>query len=91
MIPLRLCAKLTCPVLVLNGEKIYRRCLRQPARHPQGAVMRVVTGITRLMSYPASTIFFQPATTGLPAEYAEIEVTMSPIALDRIADCEPKQ
>ena len=36
------------------------------------------------MRLPGLNHLLQPATTGLPAEYAEIETTIAPAALDRI-------
>jgi uncharacterized protein len=35
---------------------------------------------------PGLNHLFQTATTGAPAEYARIEETFAPVALDRIAD-----
>jgi hypothetical protein len=80
-------ASIACPVLALFGEK--DRQVPAPenhaavaaafARNPSAAERRVETiaGVNHL---------FQTCTTGAPSEYAQIEETMRPEVLARIAD-----
>jgi hypothetical protein len=76
--------KLTCPVLVLNGSldkqvlpdenlPVIRKALEEAGnKHFE---IDELSGLNHL---------FQTAKTGSPAEYAQIEETMSPIALEKI-------
>jgi uncharacterized protein len=74
-----------CPVLALNGEKdlqvppgqnlpVIRQALRD-AGNPRNEVDEL----------PGLNHLFQTAKTGSPSEYASIEETMSPIALEKIS------
>ena len=78
--------KVKCPVLAINGEKD----LQVPPKQNLPAIRKALqaggnpnfevdelTGLNHL---------FQTAKTGSPGEYAEIEETMSPVALQKIAD-----
>jgi len=77
-------AKVRVPVLALNGEKDVQVVARQnvPAMrealkgNPDAAVVEL----------PGLNHLFQTAGTGAPLEYIRIEETMSPAALDLIAD-----
>ena len=40
---------------------------------------------------PSLNHLFQTAKSGTPAEYAQIEETMSPVALEKVADWIPAQ
>jgi len=77
--------KLSCPVLVLSGEKD----LQVPPAQSLPAIRKALTegGNTHFEvdELPGLNHLFQTATTGAPSEYAEIEETMSPVAMDKIA------
>jgi uncharacterized protein len=89
--PVTALRKVTCPVLAIDGEKdtqvppkqnlpAIRKALEQAGnRHFE---VDELTGLNHL---------FQTAKTGAPSEYAEIEETMSPVALDKIASWILKQ
>jgi pimeloyl-ACP methyl ester carboxylesterase len=73
---------LSNPVLALFGEKDLQVSAKKEApvmraslRHPQSEV-EVVKGMNHL---------FQPSETGLPAEYSEIETTISVDVMNRIS------
>ncbi len=77
--------KVKCPVLAINGEKdlqvspkqnlpTIRKALDEGGN--QHAEVDELSGLNHL---------FQTAKTGAPAEYGEIEETMSPVAMEKIA------
>lgn len=74
---------LSVPVLALYGEKDMQVSpthevpeMRQALSHPQSKV-EVFDGLNHM---------FQPSATGKPSEYAQIDTTMAPAVMDRIAD-----
>ncbi len=78
--------KITCPVLAINGDKDLQvpsgpNLSRIEAALKKGGnshyVVRELAGVNHL---------FQTAETGLPAEYAKIEETISPLALKIIGN-----
>ena len=84
--PSEVLATVDCPALAVFGE-LDRQVppegnLERMARvledtgHPQSRVIELA-GLNH---------FFQPATTGSPVEYGEIETTISPTALELIGD-----
>jgi dienelactone hydrolase len=78
-------SKVACPVLVLNGEKDLQVPPKQnlPAiRHELEAAGNKHFEIVEL---PGLNHLFQTAKTGSPAEYAQIEETIAPAALEKIA------
>jgi fermentation-respiration switch protein FrsA (DUF1100 family) len=77
--------KVRCPVLALNGEKDLQvpPTLNLPAIRQaleEGGNKHFETD-----ELPGLNHLFQTARTGAPSEYAEIEETMSPVALEKIA------
>jgi uncharacterized protein len=74
-----------CPVLAINGE----RDLQVPATDNLAAIKHALesSGNTHVttMVLPGLNHLFQTAKTGLPAEYSQIEETISPVALDTVA------
>ncbi len=76
--------KVTCPVLAINGEKD----LQVPPKENLSAIEDALKagGNTRyeIVEMPGLNHLFQPAGTGAPSEYAKIEVTLAPEALDLI-------
>ena len=77
--------KVTCQVLVLNGEKDLQvpPALNLPAIRT--ALDEAGNKHYEIDELPGLNHLFQTARTGLPTEYAQIDETMSPVALDRIA------
>ncbi|SFR52516.1 hypothetical protein SAMN04490243_2600 [Robiginitalea myxolifaciens] len=78
--------KVTCPVLAINGEKD----LQVPPGQNLPAIEMYLkeAGNTRfqIAELPNLNHLFQESTTGSPTEYAEIEQTFSPAAMDLISD-----
>ncbi len=77
--------KVSCPVLALNGEKDKQ----VPAKLNLPAVRKALeeggNKHVEADELPGLNHLFQTAKTGAPAEYAEIEETMSPAALGKIS------
>ena len=77
--------KLTCPVLVLNGSKD----VQVPPQQNLPAIRKALeAGHNRdfeIDELPGLNHLFQNAKTGAPNEYGEIEETMSPLALEKVA------
>jgi uncharacterized protein len=77
--------KLTCPVLAINGEKD----LQVPPEQNLPVIRKALTDAGNknfeVDELPGLNHLFQAAKTGAVGEYAEIEETISPVALDKIA------
>ena len=77
--------KLTCPVLVLNGSKD----LQVPPAQNLPAIRKALEAggnkHFEIDDLPGLNHLFQTAKTGSLAEYAQIEETISPVALDKIS------
>lgn len=77
--------KVKCPVLALIGEKD----LQVPPSQNLPAIRRALEAggnkNFEVDELPGLNHLFQPAKTGAPSEYGEIELTMSPVALEKIA------
>ncbi len=77
--------KVTCPVLAINGEKD----LQVPPKQNLPAIRKALEAggnkNFEVAELPGLNHLFQTAKTGAPREYAEIEETMSPVALEKIA------
>jgi hypothetical protein len=77
--------KVRCPVLALNGEKD----LQVPPRQNLPAIRKALEAggnqHFEADELPGLNHLFQTARTGAPSEYAEIEETISPMALEKIA------
>jgi uncharacterized protein len=83
--------KVKCPVLALAGEKD----LQVPPKQNLPAIRKALEegGNTHfeIDELPGLNHLFQTAETGAPSEYAEIEETMSPVAMEKIASWILKQ
>jgi hypothetical protein len=83
--------KVQCPVLALNGEKD----LQVPPKQNLPAIRRALEeGGNRHFEtdeLPGLNHLLQTAATGSPTEYAEIEETISPVALEKMAGWNLKQ
>lgn len=79
-------SKVKCPVLAINGEKD----LQVPPKENLSAIEEALkTGGNQnytIKEFPGFNHLFQTAQTGLPAEYAKIEETISPEVLKIISD-----
>lgn len=78
-------AKVTCPVLALNGE-LDTQVIASLNLPP--IVKALEAGGNRdyeVVKFPGLNHLFQTAKSGLPDEYARIEETMAPVALETIA------
>lgn len=74
-----------CPVLAINGEKD----LQVPPKQNLPAIRKALEagGNTHfeVAELPGLNHLFQTAKTGSPGEYSQIEETMSPVALEKVA------
>jgi uncharacterized protein len=77
--------QVTCPVLAINGE----RDTQVPPKLNLPAIRKALTQAGNqhfeTVELPGLNHLFQTAKTGAPAEYAGIEETISPVALEKIA------
>jgi fermentation-respiration switch protein FrsA (DUF1100 family) len=76
--------KVRCPVLAIAGALDLQVL---PAQNLPAIGAALKQGGNRdhtVLELPGLNHLFQPAKTGLPAEYAQIEETMSPAALDTV-------
>ena len=78
-------AKLACPVLVLNGEKDLQVPPEQNLPPIRKALEAGGNKDFEIVELPGLNHLFQTAKTGAVSEYAEIEQTMSPAAMDKVA------
>ena len=83
--------RVTCPVLVLNGEKDKQVLPSQNLPAIRKALEEAGNQHFEIDELPGLNHLFQRAETGAPAEYAEIEETMSPVALEKMASWIGKQ
>lgn len=78
--------KVKVPVLAINGE----RDLQVPAKENLSAIVQALKAggnkDATAVELPGLNHLFQTSQSGLPAEYAQIEETISPAALQMIAD-----
>lgn len=77
--------KINCPVLALNGTKDCQVPVANLEYIKKGITANGNTHVTTI-SYPNLNHMFQPAITGLPVEYSDIEETFSPTVLKDIVN-----
>jgi len=77
--------KVTCPVLAINGEKDTQVLPQQNLPAIRAALEQAGNKHFEIDELPGLNHLFQTATTGVPAEYAQIEETISPGALEKMA------
>jgi dienelactone hydrolase len=77
--------KVKCPVLAINGEKDMQVPPQQNLKAIRKALTEGGNQHFEVDQLPGLNHLFQTAKTGAPSEYAEIEETMSPVALDKMA------
>lgn len=78
--------KLTCPVLALNGSLDKQVLPDQNLPPIRKALEAAGNKHFEVDELPRLNHLFQTAMTGSPSEYVEIEETMSPIALEKMAN-----
>ena len=77
--------KVACPVLALNGEKDLQVSAAQNLPAIKKALEEGGNKQIEINEMPGLNHLFQTAKTGSPTEYAQIEETISPVALDKVA------
>jgi uncharacterized protein len=83
--------KVTCPVLVLNGSLDKQVLPDQNLPAIRKALEEAGNKHVEIDELPGLNHLFQTATTGSPSEYSQIEETMSPVALEKMANWILKQ
>lgn len=78
-------AKISVPVLALNGELDAQVLAESNVSRIESVLKERNAGTYMTRIYPDLNHLFQPAKTGLPNEYAQIETTFSQQVLDDIA------
>jgi len=78
--------KVTCPLLALNGEKDLQVLPKENLAEIRAVLAQSGHKDFEVEELPGLNHLFQPCKTGLPTEYGQIEQTMAPQVLDRIAD-----
>jgi len=78
--------KVTCPVLAINGEKDLQVPPKQNLPVIRKALADAGNKNFEVDELPGLNHLFQTAKTGAVGEYVEIEETMSPAALEKIAN-----
>jgi len=77
--------KVTCPVLAINGSLDKQVLPSQNLPAIRKALAESDNQHVEVDELPGLNHLFQTAKTGSPAEYAQIEETISPVALDKMA------
>jgi uncharacterized protein len=77
--------KVTCPVLVLNGSLDKQVLPDQNLPAIRKALAEAGNKNVEIDELPGLNHLFQTAKTGSPTEYAQIEETISPVALEKMA------
>ena len=84
--PAKFWKKVKCPVLALNGEKDLQVAADENLPAIEKALKSSGNKSSAFIMLPGLNHLFQPCTTGLPAEYVDIEETISPEVLKIISD-----
>jgi pimeloyl-ACP methyl ester carboxylesterase len=79
-------AKVKCPVLALNGTKDLQVPAKENLAEIEKALRAGGNADVTVKELPGLNHLFQPAKSGLPAEYGKIETTLDPQVLELIAD-----
>jgi pimeloyl-ACP methyl ester carboxylesterase len=77
--------RVTCPVLAINGSKDKQVLPEQNLPAIRKALEQAGNKHFEVDELPGLNHLFQTATTGAPGEYVQIEETISPVALDKMA------
>ncbi len=89
--PAPILEKVNCPVLAINGEKDLQVPAKVNLEAIENALEKGGNKKATTKELPGLNHLFQECETGLPAEYATIEQTFSPIALAEISNWILKQ
>lgn len=76
--------KVKCPVLALNGDKDLQVPAKENLAEIDKALRAGGNADVTVKELPGLNHLFQPAKTGLPAEYGKIETTFDPQVLDLV-------
>lgn len=79
-------AKLTCPVLAINGSKDFQVPATANLAAIEAALGSSGNKNVKIMEFENLNHLFQTSSTGALSEYSEIEETMAPVALNAITD-----
>ncbi len=77
--------KVTCPVLAVNGEKDLQVPPEENLSEIEKALKASGNADVSTLVFPGLNHLFQTCKTGSPSEYAAIEETFAPVALDAIS------
>jgi fermentation-respiration switch protein FrsA (DUF1100 family) len=83
--------QVTCPVLAINGSLDKQVLPSQNLPPIRRALEDAGNKHFEIDELPGLNHLFQTAKTGAPAEYAQIEETMSPVALEKVSSWILKQ
>ncbi len=83
--PATVLRKVTCPVLAINGSLDKQVLPDQNLPPIRKALEEAGNQHVEIDELPGLNHLFQTAKTGSPTEYAQIEETMSPVALEKIS------
>ncbi|MCF8363608.1 MAG: alpha/beta hydrolase, partial [Prolixibacteraceae bacterium] len=83
--------KVRCPVLAINGEKDLQVPPKENLEIIRETLENAGNKNVSTIELKGLNHLFQECETGLPAEYGQIEQTMSPVALNTISDWVKKQ
>lgn len=83
--------KVKCPVLAVNGEKDLQVPPKENLTAIKNALIKGGNKNVTTIEFPNLNHLFQESTTGSPSEYATIEQTFSPVALNEITKWIQKQ
>lgn len=83
--PVESLAQLSCPVLALNGEKDLQVPCKQNLEIIEKTLAQSGNKSVTTKALPNLNHLFQVCKTGSPSEYANIEQTMAPLALNEIS------
>ncbi|HKD78627.1 MAG TPA: alpha/beta fold hydrolase [Candidatus Angelobacter sp.] len=78
-------SKVTCPVLALNGAKDLQVSPEQNLPPIRRALEAAGNKHFEIVELPGLNHLFQTAKTGSPSEYAQIDETIAPVALETIS------
>ena len=83
--PATVLKKVKCPVLAVNGEKDLQVPPKENLIAIKNALEKGGNSKVTTIEFPTLNHLFQESTSGAPSEYATIEQTIAPIALEAIS------
>jgi uncharacterized protein len=84
-------AKVRCPVLALNGSKDTQVPAKENLTEIENALKKAGNNQVTIRELPGLNHLFQTCKTGAPGEYAVIEETIAPSALDAVGEWVDRQ